>query len=167
MAAYAGFFLNSSPNVVQLETLEISHPNFSKVYRVVRNAINGLVATLEDGVTIVNFDYQPMKIVPTKSNDDLDQSFNIQLGDLGQILPQELDNVNNAGGFLIKPKIIYRTYRSDDLAHVLNGPLNFELANLAFKKEGCTFDAQAPRLNVSSTGEIYTIDRFPMLKGFL
>jgi hypothetical protein len=29
------------------------------------------------------------------------------------------------------------------------------------------FEAKAPSLNVNKTGELYTFDRFPMLKGFL
>jgi hypothetical protein len=164
---YSQFFLNSASNVVQFETIEISHPSFSKVYRLVRNAMNGLQAILEDLVTLATFDYQPTKISPPKAADDLDQILHIDLGDVLQPLAVELDNVNAAGTFSVKPTVIYRTYRSDDLSAPLYGPITFELANLAFNKKGCSFDAQAPKVNINSTGELYTVNRFPMLKGFL
>lgn len=165
-APYSQFFLNSAGSVVQLETIEISHPNFTKTYRIVRNAIAGLQATLED-TTVVNFDYYPLRLTPTKSDDDLDQVIKVDLGDVGQVIPLELDAVNAAGGMLTKPTFKYRTFRSDDLSAPLFGPLVQVITNLGFNAEGATFDAEAPKLNINSTGEIYTIDRFPMLKGFL
>jgi hypothetical protein len=178
MSLYSEYFLNSRANVVQLELLEISHPNFTKIYRIVRNATDGVIVKLEDGTRQV-FDYYPLKIQPSKTSDDLDCVFKIDLGDLGQILPQELDTValaTNAAyaskstvptGFSIKPVVKYRTYRSDDLSKPLFGPLILEIKNLSFGKAGVSFEAKAPSLNVSKTGELYKIDRFPMLRGFL
>lgn len=166
MSNYSQFFLNSSSSVVQLETVEVSHPNFSKTYRIVRNAIRGVTATIEDASN-KTFDYYPLRLTPTKSSDDLDQAIRVELGDLGDVIPKELDLVNAAGAFGIKPSFKYRTYRSDDLSAPLFGPLAFVINNLAFTKEGCSFDAEAPKVNLSSTGEIYTVNRFPMLKGFL
>lgn len=167
MPDYVGFFLNSSRNVVQLETLEISHPSFTQVYRIVRNNIFGLNATLEDGVTLAHFDYYPCKIVTEASTDDLDQTMQIQFGDTGDILPTELDAVSRVDNFGVKPVCIYRSYRSDDLSAPMRGPLNFFITDLSFQNNGASFDAGAPKSNVSSTGEIYALDRFPMLRGFL
>jgi hypothetical protein len=314
--SYAKFFLSGKSSVVQLELLEISHPNFSKVYRIVRNAIAGVTVTLEDS-SVSTFDYYPCQIIPNGSKNDLDQTLQIALGDLGQILPQELDRVvvkkpvafhagallgawvdntgqlvakpfligtggsfyvplaathlqmgidddfmfDNSGvgfsvvinggapvsvgviartwtytagvlntaypysptsssapisvavtpgqllkitatgsikidgtanignpfgipgyakggagsfvdvnpgpGTVIKPSVVYRVYRSDDLTEPLDGPYLFQANSLAFQKEGATFECTAPRLNLSTTGEIYTMNRFPMLRGFL
>lgn len=166
MSNYSQFFLNSQGNIVQLETVEISHPSFSQTYRIVRNAIQGMSATLEDA-TLGVFQYYPLRLTPTKASDDLDQVIKTELGDLGQVIPQELDNVNAAGTFLTKPVFKYRTFRSDDLSAPLFGPLTLQVSNLSFTKQGCSFDAAAPTINVNSTGEVYTINRFPMLKGFL
>lgn len=314
MSNYSQFFLNSSSAVVQFETIEISHPKFSKIYRIVRNAINGITATLED-LSSVTFDYYPLKITPTGSDNDLDQTLQVQFGDLGDILPKELDLVfgpfgpsvanpsfdedtaipptgwalsgvptlsydastghtnsaikivktgpgtagikqtidaNSAPGIsytvsawcksigggtgllgllfldssntvitnvsqnttntvwtklsivavapagtasvvlqllgaagtvtvefddvaayltsivpIEKPVLIYRTYRSDDLTAPLFGPERFEIDNMAFQKEGATLQCTAPRLNLNQTGEVYAMDRFPMLRGFL
>lgn len=164
--SYSEFFLNSKSTVVQLELMEISHPNFTKVYRAVRNAVKGVTVTLETGVS-ASFDYYPMRIENNGAKDDLDQSFTITLGDLGEVLPKELDSVASAQGFSVKPVVTYRTYRSDDLASPLFGPVVLEVESFAFNREGSTFTAKAPSLNVNKTGELYKLERFPMLRGFL
>jgi len=166
MSRYSEFFLNSRSNIVHLETLEISHPNFTKIYRVVRNSVNGLTAKLENGSTVV-FDYYPLKIENAGARDDLDQVINISIGDLGEIIPSEIDSVSQANSFSTKPIIIYRTYRSDDLNSPLFGPITLEVSSFSFTREGASFEARAPSLNVAKTGEIYKLDRFPMLRGFL
>lgn len=166
MSRYAEFFLNSKSSVVQLETLEISHPNFTKTYRIVRNAVEGVTVALENG-SLATFDYYPLRIENAGVRDDLDQSIKINLGDLGEVLPKELDEVSSNDGFGIKPIVIYRTYRSDDLTRPLFGPVTLEVSTFAFNREGSTFEAKAPSLNINKTGEIYSLDRFPMLRGFL
>lgn len=164
--SYAEFFLNSKSSVVQLELLEISHPNFTKVYRIVRNAVKGITVKLETGDS-ASFDYYPMRIENDGMKGDLDQSFTITLGDLGEVLPKELDSVASAQGYNVKPVVTYRTYRSDDLTRPLFGPVLLEVESFAFNREGSTFTAKAPSLNVNKTGELYTLERFPMLRGFL
>jgi hypothetical protein len=166
MSDYSEFFLNSNSHVVELELIEINHPNFTKSYYIVRNAVAGVTVTLEN-LSEQEFEYYPLQISPTGSGDDLDQVLKVQLGDLGDILPNELKAVYAANGFAIKPTLIYRTYRSDDLTKPLYGPLTFEVCNITFKKEGAAFEARAPRLNSVATGELYTTNRFPMLRGFI
>lgn len=166
MSAYAAFFLNSASSIVPLETLEISHSSFSKTYWIVRNAVAGITATLEDG-TVQDFVYYPLSIKQTGASDDLDQKLQIQLGDLGEIVPKEIDNVVNAGTFGIKPTLIYRTFRSDDMTAPMDGPYRYEITSIGTKKDAASFVAQAPSLNVTRTGEVYSLDRFPMLAGFL
>lgn len=166
MSRYTEFFLNSKSSVVQLELLEISHPNFTKIYRVVRNAVEGVTVTLETGQS-AQFDYYPLKISAIGARDNLDQALTINLGDLGDVLPKELDEVSSASGFGIKPTVVYRTYRSDDLLRPLFGPVLLEVESFAFNREGSTFEAKAPSLNINKTGERYKLDRFPMLRGYL
>lgn len=166
MTTYAEFFLKSKSSVVQLETLEISHPDFTKVYRVVRNAVQGVTVTLENNSS-ATFDYYPLAIENAGVRDDLDQAITINLGDLGEVLPKELDEIASNDGFAIKPTVVYRTYRSDDLTRPLFGPVLLEVTSFAFNREGSTFEAKAPSLNVNKTGERYKLDRFPMLRGFL
>lgn len=165
MPDYVGYFLATKSSVVYLETLEISHPSFSKTYRIVRNAIGGLTATLETSA-VVTFDYYPLRMKPVGISDDLDQTLQVDLGDLGQIVPMEIDNASAAGTMGTKPKVVYRAYRSDDLSAPISGPLNLEMQDISLAKEGASFEAKAPSLNVNRTGELYKVDRFPMLRGF-
>lgn len=166
MSDYSEFFLSSRSSVVQLELIEVSHPSFSQDYRVVRNAVNGVTVTLET-LAEATFDYYPLRITSQGARDDLDQAFRIDLGDLGEVLPKELDAVAEADTFSTKPTVVYRTYRSDDLTKPLFGPLRLEVDTFSFKAEGSSFVARAPRLNDTGTGERYSLDRFPMLRGLL
>lgn len=164
MSRYSEFYLNSASSIVKLDVLTISHPNFTQVFNIVRNAIAGVTVMLETGA-IVAFEYYPLQITPTGSDTDLDQVLKCTLGDLGQLLPQQLDAVRTAGTFKIKPKLVYRQYRSDDLTLPIEGPDAFTIDSIAFDGKGATFQASAPRVNLTGTGQRYTFDRFPMLRG--
>lgn len=166
MSDYTEFFLNGATAVIQYELIEIYHPSFTQTYRRVRNAVSGVTVTLETAA-VETFTYYPMNITPLGTRDDLDQGFRIDLGDIGEILPTELDAVDTANTFGTKPTVTYRTYRSDDLTAPLFGPINLEVTSFSFNREGASFEAKAPQLNVNKTGEIYKQERFPMLRGFL
>ncbi|MFZ1074800.1 MAG: DUF1833 family protein [Minisyncoccia bacterium] len=172
-AGYAAFFLNSASSVAHLETVEINHPSFlrgnndsGKTYSIVRNAMYGLTATLETGVSR-NFLYYPLALTPTGATDDLDQKIKVSLGDLGDLLSVERDNVVAAGTTGTKPTMTYRVYRSDDLSTPIDGPFTYEIPAIARKRDGASFEAGAPKLNTNQTGEIYSITKFPMLRGFV
>lgn len=166
MSTYTAFFLNSQASIKQLDLLEISHPNFTQTYRIVRNSANGVTVTLEDA-SVRFFQYYPLQIKGIAANQTLDQVLQVQLGDLGTLLPKELDAIAAAGTFGTKPIVKYRTYRSDDLTAPMYGPVVLEITNIPFNADGASFEASAPSVNMNKTGEIYTLDRFPMLRGFL
>lgn len=160
------YFLGSRRDVVALELVEISHPAFTQVYRRVRNHLDGVTVTLEDGTEGV-FDYYPMQITELGDQADLDTGVRIDFGDLGEVLPRELDAVYTADAMSVKPTVVWRVYRSDDLESPLLGPFTFEATNFSFTQEGASFEATAPYVNVSKTGETFNLTRFPMLRGFV
>jgi hypothetical protein len=166
MSEYTEFFLNSKSSVVQLDLLEITHSSFSQDYNIVRNSTSPIEVVLEDSQT-KTFIYYPLKITPLGDKNDLDQSIRVDLGDLGEIIPEEVDRVLNDNNFTEKPIVKYRTYRSDDLSQPLLGPWVLQIDHFTFNREGCSFEAKAPSLNINRTGELYRIDRFPMLRGFI
>lgn len=166
MSALTDFFLGSTKSTIQYETLEITHPSFSQKYFIVRNSRKGLTATLETNVP-TGFVFQPVKITSTGARDDMDTGIQVSFGDLGEILPKEMDNVTRDDSFNVTPSVTYRTWSSDDLDHVLIGPFVFEIKSLSQDQNGATFEAKSPGLNYSKTGEFYRVDRFPMLRGFL
>jgi hypothetical protein len=169
MTDYTEFFLASRSDVVQLDLIEVTHPHFTKPYRIVRNSRDGITVDLSAAPEDQNvfFEYYPVKMTPLGSGDDLDAAIRIDLGDLGEVLPVELDAVATAAGFLTKPKVRYWTFRSDDLTAPIFGPIRLEVGTIAFNADGASFEAKAPSLNINRTGELYRMERFPMLRGLI
>lgn len=128
-------------------------------------------ATFDPTVTTeaeFSYDYYPARVVPIASEDDLVQSLGITLGDVGDVIAAELKNIWSANGLNTRPSLTYRAYRSDDLSAPIEGSERvLEIAAVSRTREGCSFEARAPELNASRTGELYTVERFPMLAGFL
>jgi len=162
------YFLTSKPSVVYLDTIEVSHPSFSQVYRKVRNwqTNGGVNVTLENG-EVARFDWYPMEITELGDQANLDTGIRIDFGDLGEVLPKELDRLYDTDTTHIKPVVLYRAYRSDDLSAPMVGPLRLEVNSFSFVKTGASFEASAPYLNKTKTGETYNLTRFPSLRGYL
>lgn len=166
MSTYTEYFLNSPSSVAQLELLEISHPNFSKVYRIVRNSVAGCTVTHEDNAS-EHYEFYPLTIVNESIKQNLDWGINVQLGDVDDVLTIEMDNVSANDGYNTKPVVKYRVYRDDDLTTPLIGPFELEVTALAFTLEASLFSARPPNINLNSSGESYAFNRFPTLKGFI
>lgn len=169
MSAYAEFFLGSRSNIFQIELFELSHPDFTQTYRVARNPPD------QDAVTVdlspseldIEFIYYPAKVKQKGSRGDLDFGIEVNLGDVGEIIPSEIDAVAEAGGFLTKPALRYWAFRSDDLAEPIFGPITLEVPQFAINATGASFEARAPQLNANKTGERISLDRFPMQRGLI
>lgn len=166
MSLLSQFFLSSPPSVVALDLFEIAHPNFSQTYRIVRNAPNGVSVTHEGPAGPFAYSYYPARVLPIAGRDDLVQALSITLGDLGAVLATEIENIWAGNGLNTRPSLIYREYRSDSLGAPMDGPYLLEIVNVTTSREGATFEARAPELNASRTGELYSVEVFPMLKAF-
>ena len=160
------YFLGAPRDVIILDCIEISHSSFTQIYRRVRNNTDGVTVRIETGDHIL-FPYYPMRITELSDQADLDTGLRIDFGDLGEILPKEVDAVTAADNMLEKPRIIYRGYRSDDLETPLIGPLILEARTFSFAREGASFEATAPYVNLNKTGETFNLTRFFTLRGFV
>jgi hypothetical protein len=161
------YFLNSRSDVAALECIEISHPSFTQTYRRVRNHRDGVTVKHTPAGPDVFYAWYPMQITELSDRADLDNGLRISFGDLGEVLPRELDAVTSADDMATKPSIVYRVYRSDDLTEPMIGPINLEATFFSFTREGASFEASAPFVNRNRTGETYNLTRFPTLRGFL
>ena len=166
MSNLSEYFLGSSANVVQYELVDFVHDSFTKAYYIVRNNSDGLTVTLENGEQR-KYEYYPLRINPTNISTDLDYGVSVTLGDLGDIVPMEMENVAKSEYSHIKPNIIYRTYRSDDLSRPIFGPVKLEVNTITSNHEGSVIEAAAPVISTLRTGERYSITNFPSLRGFL
>lgn len=165
MSLLSAFFFATSPAIAQLQLLEIAHPAFSATYHFTRSILAGVVVTHEGGVGPFVYTYMPMSIKPVGSGNDMDQQIEVSIGDVGTVLPAELDSVANANKMTIKPTITYREYKSDDLTLPLYGPFVFQIDRISFNRSGATTTAKAAAFNKGRVGLYYTLSLFPMLKG--
>jgi hypothetical protein len=170
MSDLTEFYLNTRSDIWEAELIEISHPNFTQTYRIARNVEAGadsITVDLSGAETGVEFTYYPIHVQPAGARDDLDASIRLDVGDLGELVPGEIDAVASAGGFMTKPALRYWTYRSDILTEPMYGPLTLEIPQIALNDRGCSIDARAPQLNATKTGERWTLARVQMLLGFV
>lgn len=163
------FFFNSTRSTSRIEALEMSHPAFSQTYYLVRNPnpwMRTQVLRHEDG-TPVSYQFCPLRLRPLASRADLDFGVSVDLGDLGEIVPAEIDRIVASDFSRVRPVVKYRAWRSDRLDVPMNGPITLQVTQITRAQTGSTFDAVAPLLNLTKTGEIYSVERFPMLAAML
>ena len=160
------FYLNGRSRIVRIECLQISHPSFSQNYYIVRNATDGIVVTHENGM-VHTYTYYPCRIVSKGISADLDSGIRVDWGDLGSIIPGEIERVLKDKKIGIKPIVTYRVYRHDMLTAPMDGPYTLEIKTLSRNNTGCSFDAQAASLNINTTGELFDLTRFDALRDFL
>lgn len=165
----AEFFLTAPRSVRRLELIELTHPNFTRDYRLVRNARRGVTATINVGgtPTATAFQFYPLRIRRDSASDDLSEGLTLDVGDLGELIPQEIDAIENAAGMSVRPRLRYWAFRSDDLVSPILGPYEYEVKTISRSPLGASIKAGAPELAMSATGESYTPERFPMLRGMI
>lgn len=118
------------------------------------------------GTESFDYAYYPARILPLAARDDMVQSLSVTLGDVGDVIATEIARLWDANALDTRPTVTYRCFRSDDLSAAIHGPIQLEIVNVTTTKEGASFEAQAPELNATRTGERYDVERFPMLRGF-
>lgn len=158
---------SQTAGVVELDTLSISHPSFTKTYHLVRNLVGGFDGQIETG-EIVHFEYCPMKWERASSQADLDYELKITLQDLNVIIAGEVDRI--AVDDLTTPTAIARSFiyrRNRTISPIADGPYVLQIGDIGYVPRGCAFTASAKPLNSSATGTIYSISDIPMLQGFV
>lgn len=151
---------------VEVETIEISHPDFTKTYYLVRNLTSGCVIPI-NGVDTV-FQYCPMRWERSSAENNLDYELKITLQDLNEIVAPEINLISIDSE--IMPSVVVRTYVMDsngNIGNVADGPFVLGVRNITFDSQGCAFAASAKPLNGNGTGELYTFSRFETLRGFV
>lgn len=161
MTELADFFFTAPPAAVRFQLLEISHPSFSTTYRIVRNSPGGVYVNHEDEAFPTFYQYLPLKLEEIGSENNLDQSLNITVGDLGELIPTEIELANAANTMGTKPTLVYREYRSDDvvIAGVEGGDWIFDgvddqvsMGGLAFDQDRTDTFSVAAWINVTAAG---------------
>lgn len=152
---------------VELETVEVSHPDFSKTYYLVRNMPEGFAGKLEDG-RVVHFQYCPMRWERGSADNNLDYELKLTFQDLNNLIAPEVERIPIESENT--PTVIVRSFvykRDKTISEVADGPFVLSMRNITFTGEGCAFAASAKPLNSYGSGELYTFKRFEVLRGFV
>lgn len=164
---YVDFYLGSSSAVFELHTLQVSQSSFSRVYHFQPYYREGLWLRDESGEQQF-FEWMPMRLEPLEERGDLGFGLTVTLGDLGEILPDEIQRAREAGTLVTDPAVVrYRIYRSDNLDAPMYGPITLQAKTITRSGQGAQFEAKAPQINATKTGMVYRTDLFPTLLGFL
>mgnify|MGYP003601396002 CR=1 FL=1 len=167
MNDYIDFFLNTEHSVIALECVEIMHPSFEKSFCWVQNYASALNLTHEDG-TIAQYSYMPMKIEKKNVSNDLDQTMQISIADIDDAFLKAMLDVRSSQFATIRPQLKFRIYRDDNFLAPIVVLQTLEV--MTFSKNSnkqVSFEAKAPELNSVRTGDVYSLERFPMLRGTL
>jgi len=158
------FVLSGPAAAAYVDTVELSHVSWSQSYRVVRNVSPSLDVVLED-LSPATFTYYPLNVNRVPAKEGLNLEFEVNFGDLGGVLPAELDRMRAAGTLYIRPTIKYRVFRSDSPSTgPIIGPWEFEVYTLTFSISGATLAARTRASSSARTGILYTARRFATIR---
>lgn len=165
------FHLDSVSSVVLLETLEISHSLWPDPIRIVTNHPDGVAVTLENNQQAF-FEFIPLLIQRGNTSDDLDQTLNITVGDLGEVVPPLIQKIREASSDE-KPQVIYRSFAFDAASMVLTKQTPIEVirglyvAKMNQDYQATTFEAATSGKNSVKTGRTYNFKDYPDLRGLI
>lgn len=161
---YDLYLLNNPDGQRLIEVVSISHSALTQTYHLTPTPEVVLV-TLETSAEIVPVPTN-LTVQRSTTKDDLDEQFTFNFSDIDGTLAAEADRIPLDSD---EPVIItYRSFVADDTSEPADGPFVLYGVTMTKATNGTvTIQAQSPSLVVNRTGELYTYDRFPMLRGFL
>jgi hypothetical protein len=152
-----------------LEVISFSASWFSRTYYLQRQFVEGIDVTLETA-QVVTAEYVPMSIDQASSSADLthERSVNIQMvNDVIAIENDNYDPVVNADEMPQFQSRGYIMYRDGTTSAIKFGPVTLPVRSMLSNSVGSLFKVTAKPSNESPTGEIATVTRAPMLRGFV
>ena len=162
MANQNSFFLTDTSAVRKVDTIELNHPDWSKPFFFQSEWIDeDMIATNEDGAK-VTYQYQLFQVDRNNVVADLDQGVSITFADYIDELKTAINSADHMKAVTLK----YRMFRDDDLSSPLDFIQTLQVLKVNNDANGTvTFEASAEQLNSVKTGDVYTINKFPALKG--
>jgi hypothetical protein len=130
----------------------------SKTYRLVRDSI-ALTVTVD--AVVREFEPSVMTIASPINSNDLDQIASFTIADVDNVLDAELDLIplDTSEKVLCR----YMIYINTDLVNPVED-ITFFIDNVPQEKGAFTIRSSVTDLNADTTGEAFTLTRFPMLR---
>lgn len=155
-------FLASAPQTRHLiQQISFSHSAIAPMHLWTEPGA-GTVVT-EGGATITVSGLDNLRIRPPGSPVHLDQALDITLStvDPADTFRRALDAIPLDTDERIQ--VVYREYLSNDLSMPM-AHVRMQVESISYNRGAALITAIAPRLNVTRTGELYTLKRFPTLR---
>lgn len=161
---YELYLLNNPDDTRLIELIEITHPNLTKEFFLTPTP-EEVTLTLENGANVIPRSVN-MTVKKSASKDDLDERFTFTISDIFGELNDQADLIPLDSQEPVR--LIYRGFISTDTSEPSEGPYVLQVTSMTQTTDGAvSLEAQSPSLVVNRTGELYTYERFPMLRGFL
>jgi len=164
---YASAPVSSTP----FEVVSIQAPWFSQVYYLQNVSVSDIQVTLETGA-VVTARYAPMGLGEASSNADLNYERSIVIQMVNDLLAAEQDRFNpemhNADDHLVKSRG-YIMYRNGTISSLQTSVVTTRVRDITrdAKNGAASVRISSKPSNESATGEVATISRVPMLRGFI
>jgi hypothetical protein len=151
-----------------LEVVSFSASWFSKTHYLQRQFTDDIQVTLETGV-VVNVLYAPMNLEQASSNSDLNYERNVTIQQVNDIIASENDNYDpetNSDEMPVFQSRGYIAYRDNTISAIQYGPITLPVRSMTTNNQGTIISITTKPGNEYATGEMATVTRVPMLKGF-
>jgi hypothetical protein len=153
-------FASAPADEVIIETLQMSHSRFSKVWYLSANA-SAFDAFLENGSN-VTFQPLPFAVKLPASDAQGGQLLDISIANAGQEMVAEIEAASLAPNERIE--VVYRVYLESDKTAPQNLPLRLSLDHIAMTDEAIAGQAgRSDVLNFKFPSMVYSADKFPGL----
>ena len=160
------FYLTCPAHVALVECFRITHPALpGEEYLFTHTDTRGSTVMHEDG-TQHFYQYCPLTVQWLTRRTDLQTGMKATVGDVGEDIPAFLDRIEEAGGLGMPIVCEYRSYRSDKLDTIIEGPLVYGIYAITRDEQASSFEVQSRPMNHSGTGRPYDLDEF-QLRGFI
>ncbi|MCP4984691.1 MAG: hypothetical protein GY928_01120 [Colwellia sp.] len=152
-----------------LEVVSFSASWFSETYYLQRQFTEDIQVVLEDD-SVVDVLYAPMSIEQASSNADLNYERNIVIQMVNDIIASENDNydpdIYGSEMPLFRSRG-YIAYRDGTISSIQFGPITLPVRNMKTNNQGSIINVSTKPGNDSATGELATVTRVPMLRGYI
>jgi len=162
-------FASAPVDETELEVVSFNASWFSQVYYLQRQFTEDIQVVLEDASTVTAM-YAPMNLEQASSNQDLSHERNIVIQMVNDIIASENDNydpVTHGSEMPVFTSRVYIAYRDGTISSLMYGPITLPVRKISNNSEGISISVSTKPANESATGEIATVTRVPMLKGFV
>jgi hypothetical protein len=152
-----------------IEIIELSASWFTRKYYLQRQVTDDIEVVLETGET-VTANYAPMSLNQSSNNADLNYERNIIIQQVNDIIAEEQSRYDPDIHDNEFPMFIsrgYVLYRNGDISQIKQQPIRLPIRKMRRDERGALFNVTTKPANQSATGEVCTVTRAPMTKGFL